>query len=221
MDYLLYLTSLALLGVSMCFTPGPNNALAMATGMQLGFRAALPFCAGAAIGANISLLLLGFGLAEVFERWPLLYEGLRHAGALYMLWLAWRLSGLRLPAERADKTVKSGAETGVEEKDGGKNAEKNGFRRIGFAGAMLLQLVNVKVWITNVVIVSRYVGTGDDALLKIAIAVALFTFLGGGAMCCWAAGGRFMGRFLTSDGMRRANCLFALFLVLSVGLLYV
>lgn len=221
MDYLLYLTSLALLGVSMCFTPGPNNALAMATGMQLGFRAALPFCAGAAIGANISLLLLGFGLAEIFERCPLLYEGLRHAGALYMLWLAWRLSGLRLSFGGPDKDVKSGAEAGAKEKDGGKNAGENGFRRIGFAGAMLLQLVNVKVWITNVVIVSRYVGSGDDALLKIVIAVALFTFLGGGAMCCWAAGGRFMGRFLTSDGMRRANCLFALFLVLSVGLLYV
>ena len=32
MDYLLYLTSMILFGVSMCFTPGPNNALAMATG---------------------------------------------------------------------------------------------------------------------------------------------------------------------------------------------
>lgn len=221
MDYLLFITSLSLFGASMCFTPGPNNALAMATGMQKGFRAALPFCAGAAVGANISLLLLGFGLAEVFERFPLLYEGLRHAGALYMLWLAWRLSGLRLPAGVAGETVKSGAAGGVGEKENDTNVRENEFRRVGFWGALLLQLVNVKVWITNVVIVSRYMGSGDDALLKLAIAVALFTFLGGGAMCCWAAGGRFMGRFLTSGGMRRANCLFALFLVLSVGLLYI
>ena len=221
MDYLLYLASMILFGVSMCFTPGPNNALAMATGMQIGFRAALPFCCGAAVGANVSLLLLGFGLAEVFERFPLIYDGLCHAGALYMLWLAWRISGLRLPFARKkrDAEQKSGA-TDEKTVDAADAKKDSGFRRIGFGEAMLLQLVNVKVWITNVVIVSRYVG-GDDAWLKFAMALVLFTFLGGGAMCCWAAGGRFMSRFLTSDGLRRANYLFALFLVLSVVLLYV
>ena len=224
MDYLLYLTSLLLLGVSMCFTPGPNNALAMATGMRLGFRAALPFCTGAAVGANISLLLLGFGLGELFERFPLIYEGLRHAGALYMLWLAWRLSGLRLPFGADARKRGGGRKDGANPDDGaGKGAAEDaegGFRRIGFMEAMLLQLVNVKVWITNVVIVSRYVGEGPDAMQKLALAIALFTVLGGAAMSAWAAGGRFMGRFLTSGGMRRANYLFALFLVLSVGLLY-
>lgn len=222
MDYLLYLTSLILLGVSMCFTPGPNNALAMATGMQIGFHAALPFCTGAAVGANISLLLLGFGLGEVFERFPIIYDGLCHAGALYMLWLAWRISGLRLPlaAKKRGAERKSGT-AGETDADAAAGKTGGSFRRIGFGEAMLLQLVNVKVWITNVVIVSRYVGSGGDAWMKLALAVALFTFLGGGAMCCWAAGGRFMSRFLTSGGLRRANYLFALFLALSVVLLYV
>lgn len=225
MNYPLFLSSLTLLGISMCFTPGPNNALAMATGLDKGFRAALPFCIGAAVGANISLVLLGFGLGTVFTRFPFVYEVLRYLGAAYMLWLAWRISGLEPPGllrGLSGKKRAGGPENNeqdlaaaVEEKT------RKGITPLTFFQAMLLQLLNVKVWITNVIIVSNYVGTGDDMRLRFAIAVVLFTFMGGTAMCCWAASGVFMRRFLTSDGMRRANYLFAAFLALSVVLLFV
>jgi threonine/homoserine/homoserine lactone efflux protein len=176
------------------------------------------------IGINVSLLLLEVGLAEVFSRFSLMYEVLRYAGAAYMAWLAWRISGIGLPrlgrssspagtAEEKQK-VSSVAEL-VESK------RREGVKPLGYVEAFFFQIVNVKVWLTNIIIVSAYVGTGDGRGLRLLAAVVLFTCMGTSAMCCWAAGGTVMQRFLTSDGMRRANYVFALFLLCSIALFFI
>lgn len=224
MSYWIYISSLLLFGLSMCFTPGPNNAVAMATGMDKGFRAAVPFCLGAGLGANVTLLLLGLGLKELFERFPVIYDFLRYGGAVYLLWLAWRISGLGLPLLKGSKNRAGPGQGGKTPPQGVSDSEpekKSGMRPIGFFGAVLFQLLNVKVWLTNVMIVSYYIGAGPDMWLRFAIALCMFTVMGTGAMMSWAAGGALMGRFLTSGGMRRANYLFAAFLVLSIVLLFV
>ncbi len=268
MDYLLFLSSIMFFAVSMCFTPGPNNAMVMAIGLEKGFKAAVPFCVGASVGANATLLLLGFGLGEVFTRFPVVYEVLRYVGAAYMLWLAWRISGLRLPFWHSGSGAKSGdgstgkdaalkngkdtapdsgssergaaavpgeaggtGETGETDKAGASARDETGASARGETGAsarpftffqaFFFQLLNVKVWLTNVIIVNSYVGTGDDMWTRLWFCVLLFTVLGTGAMCTWAAGGMFMRRFLTSGGMRRANYVFGAFLLLSIILLFV
>lgn len=243
MDYLLFLSSIMFFAVSMCFTPGPNNAMVMAIGLERGFKAAVPFCVGAGVGANVTLLLLGFGLGEVFTRFPVVYEILRYVGAAYMLWLAWRISGLRLPFRHSGSGTKSGdGSTGKDAalKHGKDTAPDPGSSERGAAAvpgeaggtgasvkpftffqAFFFQLLNVKVWLTNVIIVSNYAGTGADMWTRLWFCVLLFTVLGTGAMCAWAAGGMFMRRFLTSGGMRRANYVFGAFLLLSIILLFV
>ena len=237
MSYLVYLSSMLLFALSMCFTPGPNNAMAMAIGLDKGFKAALPLCFGAAIGANVTLLLLGLGLAELFIRFPVVYEFLRYAGALYMLWLAWKISGLPLPWAAGSAGLKAKQErknlrgelSGPESKADSETADESrndkerteGVRPLTFLQAFMFQLVNVKVWLTNVIVISNYVGTGEGVWARLTLAIVLFTVLGTVAIATWAAGGMFMRHFLTSDGMRRANYVFAAFLVFSVLLLFV
>lgn len=215
----------------------------MAIGLDKGFRAALPFCLGAGVGANVTLVLLGFGLGEVFVRFPLVYDCLRYAGAAYMLWLAWKISGLPMPAfrkrdecapasavpEHPEDLLQTGDPQGApvgnrpagQVKKSGRGILKNGSGNFSFSQAFLFQLLNVKVWLTNIIIVSNYVGTADDRWLRLVLCVALFTAMGTSAMCYWAAGGSFLRRFLTSGGMRRANYVFASFLVLSIALLFI
>lgn len=224
MSHFLFLSSMVLFALSMCFTPGPNNALAMATGMDKGLKAALPFCLGAGVGANVTLFLLGLGLAGIFERFPAIYEGLRYVGAAYMLWLAWRISGLPLPWKMGKKPAPGTAEAVGHESGGAESADagkSRGIKPLGFFQALMFQLVNVKVWLTNVIVISNYVGTGEGMWTRFTLALALLTVMGTGAMISWAAGGVFMRRFLTSDGMRRANYVFASFLVISVALLFI
>ena len=233
MDYAIFLSSVTLFALSMCFTPGPNNALAMATGLDKGFRAALPHCLAVPVGGLTSLVALYLGLGQVFTRFPIVYELLRYTGAVYMVWLAWRISGLR-PGKAAERPAGPAAgqsrNTGdAPPAEGGapKNAATSGSERPGgitpltFGQSFLLQFVNVKAWITNVVIISNYVGTGGHSRTRFWIVLVLMAVMGFTSVATWAAGGSFMRRFLSSDGMRRCNYVFAAFLLVSVVLLFV
>jgi threonine/homoserine/homoserine lactone efflux protein len=70
-------------------TPGPNMGylavLSASSGRRAGFAAAL----GVALGLLIVGLGAALGLAAVIANSRWLYEMLRWAGVLYMLWLAW------------------------------------------------------------------------------------------------------------------------------------
>ena len=133
-----------------------------------------------------------------------------------MLWLAWRISGLRRP-DRFNGATVDGAQPSECASEG---KSSRGLKPLSFLQAALLQLVNVKVWLTNIIVISNYVGTGPDMNIRFLMTVILFSIMGFGAMCSWAAGGVFLRCFLSSDGMRRANYVFAAFLVFSVALLF-
>ncbi|MEM9797007.1 MAG: LysE family transporter [Pseudomonadota bacterium] len=77
-------------------TPGPANMALMATGARFGFRAALPFVAGVALGKQLIIWPIGFGLMELAERVPLAFAALKWASAAYIIWLAWKVANLRL-----------------------------------------------------------------------------------------------------------------------------
>ncbi len=73
-------------------TPGPNNTMLLASGVNYGFRRTLPHIAGISLGCMVMLLLVGLGLGQVFAALPQLYGVLRYAGAAYLLWLAWKIA---------------------------------------------------------------------------------------------------------------------------------
>lgn len=70
-------------------TPGPNMgylaALAAVQGRRAGFFAVL----GVTCGLSVYMLAAVFGLTEVFRLYRPLYELLRWAGVIYLVWLAW------------------------------------------------------------------------------------------------------------------------------------
>ena len=52
------------------YTPGPNNALLLATGVNHGFRAALPMIFGVGLGFPFLILCVGLGLGRIFDVYP-------------------------------------------------------------------------------------------------------------------------------------------------------
>ena len=229
MDFAIFLSSVTLFALSMCFTPGPNNALGMAIGLDKGFKAALPHCLAVPTGGTVVLVLLALGLGQVFTRFPFAYEMLRYVGAAYMIWLAWRISGLTFPwSGRGASGKRFGPDSGPQAEGAPSDLassieakRREGNRPVTFGQSFLLQFVNVKLWITNVVIISNYVGTGEERWTRFWVVLVMLLFMGFTSVATWAAGGSFMRRFLTSDGMRRCNYLFAAFLLVSVVLLFV
>ncbi|MEP1731390.1 MAG: LysE family transporter, partial [Sulfitobacter pontiacus] len=90
------LTSFIVFAASQIGTPGPANMALMATGARFGFRAALPFVAGVALGKQLVIWPVGFGLMQLADRAPGVFVALKFASAAYIIWLAWKVANLRL-----------------------------------------------------------------------------------------------------------------------------
>ena len=107
---------------TMSVTPGPNNLMLAASGVNFGFRRTLPHMLGISIGVGIQIVLVAGLLAWVMTWLDALRLPLVFVGCAYLLWLAWRQAGAGQPG----------------------SSEKS--RPLGFFGAALFQWVNPKAW---------------------------------------------------------------------------
>lgn len=137
--------SFAVFAASQVGTPGPANMALLATGARYGFRAALPFVAGVAVGKQFVIWPVGFGLMELAERAPWVFEVLKWASAAYIIWLAWKVSQLRLgPSNDAPKVP-------------------------GFAAGLIVHPLNPKAWAMIVAGFTGFVTPGTDPLYATAM----------------------------------------------------
>ncbi len=89
----------AVFAASQVGTPGPANMALLATGARFGFVAALPFVAGVALGKQLIIWPIGFGLMSLADTVPWLFVALKWISAAYICWLAWKVANLRLSPE--------------------------------------------------------------------------------------------------------------------------
>lgn len=115
-------TSFAIFAASQVGTPGPANMALLATGARFGFRAALPFVAGVALGKQLVIWPVGYGLMELAERAPWVFEALKYISAAYITWLAWKVAHMRL------------------------NTQAGGEGAPGFLSGLIVHPLNPKAW---------------------------------------------------------------------------
>lgn len=84
--------SAALFAVVTSFTPGPNNAMLLASGVNYGFKRTLPHILGITIGYAVMFAAVALGVGQVFATEPRLYAALQIFSIVYMLWLAWKIA---------------------------------------------------------------------------------------------------------------------------------
>ncbi|HNQ75564.1 MAG TPA: LysE family transporter [Pseudothauera hydrothermalis] len=85
---------------TMSVTPGPNNLMLAASGVNFGFRRTLPHILGISIGHGLQVLLVGGALAWVMAWLNTLRPALVAVGCGYLLWLAWRQAHAGQPGSR-------------------------------------------------------------------------------------------------------------------------
>lgn len=80
---------LVFIGAELVFslTPGPTVMMISAYGFKSGFRAALAAIAGTQTGNAIWYLISITGLAALVTASPLVFQGIKLAGAAYLFWL--------------------------------------------------------------------------------------------------------------------------------------
>lgn len=193
------LASLSLLGPLALFalvssiTPGPNNVMLAASGLNFGFRRSMPHLLGVNPGFTLMIFLVGIGLGSVFQQAPVLYTVLKYVGAAYLLYLAWKIAN-------------SG---GVEE------GEARG-KPMTFLQAAAFQWVNPKAWVMAVGIIATYTPqAGFFANLVIATLVCGLVNLP--SIGIWVTFGTALRRVLHKPWAIRAfNITMALLLVASL-----
>ena len=189
----LYL-ALALFVFVTSVTPGPNNVMLMASGLNFGFRRSLPHIWGVVLGCSLMMVLVGAGVGAVFERYPGLAAILKYAGAAYLAWLAWCIARAG-PVESANATAP---------------------RPMTLLAACAFQWINPKAWVMAVGAVTAYAAVAGFPWNVVAIALI---FLVVGAPCCvlWVLFGSAMRNVLGDPrAVRIFNVAMALLLVLSL-----
>lgn len=173
---------------TMSVTPGPNNLMLAASGVNFGFRRTVPHMLGISIGHGIQVAIVAGLLAWVMVWLDNMRLGLVLAGCAYLLWLAWRQAQAGQPG-------------------GGKSAQP-----LGFIGAALFQWVNPKAWmmVLNAAILFLPRGGGWGAALSLALVCTLVNFP---CIALWAVvGDRLRFRLRDPRALRVFNYAMALLL---------
>ncbi|MBV8622458.1 MAG: LysE family translocator [Herbaspirillum sp.] len=107
--FLLFLTA----SLALNLTPGPDMALTLTRGMTQGFRVAWLSVLGTFAAGAVQIPLVVFGLAGVFRESPMLFETVKIAGALYLVYLGVRALRRSLQGKQSIATVAARGEQGV------------------------------------------------------------------------------------------------------------
>ncbi len=83
------LLSFALTSFLIELTPGPNMTYLALVAARDGRRSGFATVAGVALGLATVGTIAAFGVSEIVQSSRVLYEGLRWAGVLFLLYLAW------------------------------------------------------------------------------------------------------------------------------------
>jgi len=187
------LAALFLFAFSSSFTPGPNNMMLLASGVNFGVRRSVPHMTGVDLGFTGMVFLIGLGLGQVFTRYPLLYLTLKVAGIAYLLWLAWRIAH--------SGPVKEGEAKA---------------RPMTFLEACAFQWVNPKAWMMAVTAISTYRVFEDTTLNAIFVALN-FAVANLPSVLVWVWFGAGMRKLLSDPGrVRIFNWTMAALLVASL-----
>jgi threonine/homoserine/homoserine lactone efflux protein len=178
-------------------TPGPTNILVMSHSSRRGLVATLPIIFGACVTAALVVLAVGLGVGETLLRFPRVQQVMAWAGVLWLSWLAWQI--FRSSAPSTDREA----------------ADDDGLGMVGAAG---LQLINPKVWMMAVAMISVFGASGDEHARILLLSLA-FLLVCLPCMTAWALLGVGSARFLTSpQAFTRMNALLALLLLASAWL---
>ena len=88
-----YIFALVSFYLVMYITPGPNNAMILASGVKFGFIKTIPVILGITIGHNFQLLLVCFGFGKIFQIYPVIQFFLKILCAAYLTYLSYKILG--------------------------------------------------------------------------------------------------------------------------------
>ena len=172
------LTALFAFALITVITPGPNNLMLMASGANFGFRRTVPHMLGIGLGFPSMVFLVGVGVMQLFDLWPLSYVILKVLSVAYLLYLAWKIANAAPP----------------------KAAQAEG-KPLTFLQSAAFQWVNPKAWSMALSAITLYAASRD--LIAVLWVAGIYVLVSGISTTSWTVLGQQMRRFLNSPARLR------------------
>lgn len=183
-------------------TPGPNNFMLAASGMNFGYKRTLPHIFGIMLGFATLLLICMQGVGHIYSTYPQILLAMKIGGATYLVYLAYKIAFA--------KAVKSS----------GTDTENEKARPLKLHEAALFQFINPKAWAMNLAAVSSFMPADADLSAQLFIAISLVTIIGYPGISAWALFGEAMAKLFTSEKyQRRINIALGLLLIATIPMM--
>ena len=173
------IVSLALFSTVAAFTPGPNNLMLAASGVNYGFRRTLPHISGITVGFLLLILAAGLGLARLFIALPELHTILRILSLGFLIYLGWKIA-MAGPIEDASSS-----------------------KPLSFGTALAFQWVNPKAITVTISTITAYTGNSATPYTDLAIIFVIYAITTIGSTVAWAIAGQMIGHVLKDRKTRR------------------
>ena len=164
----------------MYVTPGPNNAMVLASGLKFGFVKTMPTMAGITVGHIVQLILVCLGLGKIFQIYPEIQSFLKLLCAAYLLYLGYKIIG-------SFSRIK-----------------EDGSKPILFYEAALFQIVNPKAWSISSMAASSFLTAEKNLLLSISFIAVIALVICPISISPWAAFGAGIKKFVKNNQLRRS-----------------
>jgi len=173
-------TAVALFAFVSSITPGPNNTMLLASGANFGLARTMPHMAGVSLGFLVLILSIGLGLGSLFTAFPALHGVLQVAGAIYLVYLAWKIAGTK-----------------------GFDADGETSSPQTFLQATAFQWVNPKAWAMGLGAMTTYV-PAQNYVGGVILVALIFSLINLPCIFAWTSFGVALRRFLDRPGILRA-----------------
>lgn len=161
----------------MSATPGPNNAMLAASGMNFGLMRTTPHILGIVGGIVALFAACSLGLGVLFQAVPYAELALSIAGALYLAYLAWRVANAAAPSA------------------------SEGAKPFSFLEAAGFQFLNPKAWVMGLTVATLMPTLGGP--VETAFALGLIgVMVATPSMAVWAAFGVAIARLFQQERTR-------------------
>ncbi|MBB3308976.1 threonine/homoserine/homoserine lactone efflux protein [Rhizobium sp. BK196] len=185
--------ALLLFAFTTSITPGPNNMMLFASGVNFGFRRTIPHMLGIGAGFLSLLLGVGLGLGAMLHTVPAVYIALKFTGGAYLVWIAWKIATSRSLSEG-----------------------KSGVKPMSFLGAAAFQWVNPKAWVMAVTAMATYTNPQLYMISVLLVGLA-FAAVNVPSVSTWAGFGSALREWLSDPArLKWFNITMAVLLVLSL-----
>ena len=181
----------------MYVTPGPNNAMVLASGLKFGFLKSIPHMTGITIGHVTQLILVCLGLGKIFQIFPELQNILKILCAIYLIYLGYKIIGSFSKIKDDDS------------------------RPLKFYEAALFQIVNPKAWTISSMAASGFLPKDGTLILSILFISCIALIICPISISPWAAFGSGIKNLVKNNKIKVIIEFFLAFLLLITAILIV